>query len=241
MRALIGFTRLQSPGDFADTGEFMEEYRVKLSRKSPQWVPTSEVKGEGVFLQFNESAIRQWEQSAAVIRYEQLTKEAHKNWLNSRNLDPDKIPFPGIRTILIHSFSHALMRQLALECGYNAASLQERIYSKPLQDEQGPQAGLLIYTAAPDSEGTLGGLVHLGASNTLGYHIAQALEQMRLCTSDPLCAGHNPTEGTPSLHWAACHACLFSPETSCERGNKFLNRSVLMPTVDTASLAFFQI
>ena len=62
---------------------------------------------------------------------------------------------------------------------------------------------------------------------------------MRLCTSDPLCAEHTPAQGAISLHWAACHACLFSPETSCERGNKYLDRSLLIPTVQTAELAFF--
>lgn len=203
-------------------------------------MPTTEVKGEGIFLQFNKLAIRQWEQKSAVTEYTRLTREAHKNWLNSRNLDPEKIPFPGTRYVLIHSFAHALMRQLSIECGYSAASLRERIYSKPSEAANGPQAGVLIYTAALDSEGTLGGLVNLGEPITLGYHISQALEQMRLCASDPLCAGHNPTQGSPSLHWAACHACLFSPETSCERGNKYLDRSVLVPTVNKTDLAFFK-
>lgn len=86
----------------------------------------------------------------------------------------------------------------------------------------------------------MGGLVKLGESQTLGYHIAQALQQMRLCASDPLCAEHKPHGGTYSLHWAACHACLFSPETSCERGNKFLDRSVLVSTVAIDNLVFFE-
>ncbi|MDC0836575.1 DUF1998 domain-containing protein [Limnospira maxima] len=165
--------------------------------------------------------------------------EAQKRWLYSRNLDPKMVPPPTMRYMLINSFSHALMRQLALECGYNAASLRERIYSKPPEDEKGPQAGVLIYTAAPDSEGTLGGLVNLGEPITLGYHIAQALEAMGLCASDPLCADHKPESGSPSLHWAACHACLFSPETSCERGNKYLDRSLLVKTFVERDLHFF--
>ena len=40
-------------------------------------------------------------------------------------------------------------------------------------------------------------------------------------------------------HGAACHACLFLPETCCERGNKYLDRSVLISTVETTDLAFF--
>ena len=41
------------------------------------------------------------------------------------------------------------------------------------------------------------------------------------------------------MHGAACHACLFLPETSCERGINYLDRSVLVSTVETDDLAFF--
>lgn len=240
VRALVGFTRIQSPGDFDDTGNIPSEFRAPISRNDPLWVPATEVKGEGIFLQFEENYLQSWEQQPQVFERGQRTREAQKQWLRTRNLDPAKIPFPGMRYMLMHSFAHALMRQLAIECGYNAASLRERIYSKRPEDDNGPQAGVLIYTAAPDSEGTLGGLVSLGEPKTLGYHITQALAGMRLCASDPLCAEHKPHQGTPSLHWAACHACLFSPETSCERGNKYLDRSLLVPTFADKTLAFFQ-
>ena len=144
-----------------------------------------------------------------------------------------------MRYMLIHSFAHALMRQLALECGYNAASLRERVYAQVCNAEQIAQAGVLIYTAAPDSEGTLGGLVHLGTEQTLNHHIRQALAQIHICASDPLCADHTPAQDRTSLHWSACHACLFSPETSCERGNKFLDRSLLIPTLSNDQFNFF--
>jgi len=62
---------------------------------------------------------------------------------------------------------------------------------------------------------------------------------MRLCASDPLCAEHHPIKDGLTLHGAACHACLFLPETSCERGNKYLDRSVLVSTVESSDLAFF--
>ncbi|MBE7385830.1 MAG: DUF1998 domain-containing protein [Leptolyngbya sp. SIO1E4] len=240
VRALVGFTRIQSPGDFDDAGAIPAEYRAPISRNAPLWAPATEVKGEGIFLQFEESVLRNWENQVQVYQRGQRTREAQKQWLRARNLDPNKVPFPGMRYLLMHSFAHALMRQLAIECGYNAASLRERIYSKRSEEENGPQSGILIYTAAPDSEGTLGGLVNLGEPKTLGYHIAQALIGMHLCASDPLCADHKPNQGTPSLHWAACHACLFSPETSCERGNKYLDRSLLVPTFADKDLAFFQ-
>jgi hypothetical protein len=191
--------------------------------------------------QFNELAIAQWENLPQLEAYKKQSVAAHRRWRTARSLDPDA-NYPGVRYLLLHSFAHALMRQLAIECGYSAASLRERIYSKSLDDANGPMAGILLYTAAPDSEGTLGGLVSLGAPATLGRHVDQALEQMRLCASDPLCAEHSPLQSLNSLHWAACHACLFSPETSCERGNKYLDRTLLIPTVKTEleSLAFFK-
>jgi hypothetical protein len=241
VRALVGFTRIESPGDFAETGEISENYWAPLSRQEPKWVPATEVRGEGLFIQFSEPAIAQWEALLPLKEYKKQSVEAHRRWRTARSLDPDA-NYPGIRYMLLHSFAHALMRQLAIECGYTAASLRERIYSKSPQDDSGPMAGILIYTAAPDSEGTLGGLVSLGEPATLGRHIDQALEQMRLCASDPLCAEHSPLHNPNVLHWAACHACLFSPETSCERGNKYLDRTLLIPTVKTESapLAFFK-
>lgn len=235
--ALIGFTRIESPYDYQELSE-MPEWSP-LSRTKPKWVPASEMRGEGIFIQFSEEAISEWEKNnKSLIEYEKKNNELNAIWRQSRNLPPT-VPHPGTRYVLIHSFSHALMRQLSIECGYNAASLKERIYSKTPEQDNGPMAGVLIYTAAPDSEGTLGGLVSLGTPDKLAYHIQQALEKMGLCASDPLCAEHNPLQGNISLHWAACHACLFSAETSCERGNKYLDRSLLIPTVKTIDLAFF--
>jgi hypothetical protein len=101
-------------------------------------------------------------------------------------------------------------------------------------------AGILIYTAAPDSEGTLGGLVTLGETANLEQHLDQALEGLEICSSDPLCAETLPEQAFMSLHGAACHNCLFLPETSCERGNRYLDRSVLVPTMERAEFAFFR-
>jgi hypothetical protein len=63
----------------------------------------------------------------------------------------------------------------------------------------------------------------------LGRQLRSALEQLELCASDPLWAERVPNNEDAVLHGAACHACLFAPETSCERGNKYLDRTVLVP------------
>ncbi|MEU0985687.1 hypothetical protein [Streptomyces sp. NPDC005953] len=98
-------------------------------------------------------------------------------------------------------------------------------------------SGILLNTAAPDSEGTLGGLVSLGRRERLGPVIEQALEEARLCSSDPMCAEHDPRIHS-RLHGAACHACLFAAETSCERGNHYLDRALLVETL-TGDLGAF--
>ncbi|NCC32468.1 MAG: DUF1998 domain-containing protein, partial [Chloroflexia bacterium] len=237
--ACIGFTRITSPGDFAESGELPADHRAPLSRKPPLWVPAVEVRGEGIFFQFDEQAIQTWEQQPAVQAFERQVFQAHVNWRRTRRLPEPMAGFPGVRLLLLHSFAHAMIRQLALECGYTVASLRERIYALPPTEDEGPMAGVLLYTAAPDSEGTLGGLVSLGAPHILGRHITGALDAMRLCASDPLCAEHTPLTGPQTLHGAACHACLFVPETSCERGNRYLDRSLLVPTVERSDLSFF--
>lgn len=239
-RAMVGFTRLDAAGELTDPDLSVYVDPAPLARQMPEWVPASEVRGEGIFIQFNEQKIEAWVRQTAVRQRSLEFLEAHKKWRGVRFIEPPENGFPGMRYILIHSFSHALMRQLALESGYSAASVRERLYARPATQDGGPMAGLLLYTSAPDSEGTLGGLVQLGQPKTLERHITQALEAMRLCASDPLCAEHPPSRNGRTLHAAACHACLFASETSCERGNKYLDRSVLVPTVEYDNLAFFK-
>jgi Domain of unknown function (DUF1998) len=240
VEAFLGFTRIESPGDFSERIEIPEGMRGSISRHAPLWVPAVEVHGEGIFLQFSEAAIQRWLNDRPVIARSRKFREAHRRWRASHGLPASDTGFPGMRYVLLHSLSHALVRQLALECGYGAASMQERVYSAEPAEEGGPMAGILIYTAASDSEGTLGGLVSLGEPQHLQRHLQQALQQIALCASDPLCSEHQPTDSVHALHGAACHACLFLPETSCERGNRYLDRAVLAPTFVDDKFAFFR-
>ena len=141
-----------------------------------------------------------------------------------------------MRHILLHTFAHVLIRELALQCGYNAASIRERIYAE--NNAEKDQSGVLIYTAAADSDGTLGGLVELGNPENLGPIISKALDRAKVCASDPLCSEHDPSKDQ-TLHGAACHACSLIAETSCEFGNRHLDRSLLVPTFHVTETAFF--
>lgn len=233
VNALLGFTRIEGPGEANDTSG--RSRMAELARCKPDWVPTTQVHGEGIFIQFDEGALQAWESLPGVARVDRILRGGHRGWRNARRLDPDE-GYPGIRYVMLHTLSHLLIRELALECGYGAASIRERIYA----DSKGPHphAGILVYTAAADSDGTLGGLVDLGKPESLGRLLQGALERAKICPSDPLCSEHDPGKDR-SLHAAACHACSLVAETSCERGNRYLDRSLLVPTLDCADAAFF--
>jgi hypothetical protein len=224
--ALIGFTRVEPPDEgSANDGPI----RAPITSAPPGWILAAEVRGEGVFLRLDEGVLAEWLVRPEVRARERTLLDGYRRWRLARRLPADDAGFPGALQIAIHSLSHALLREFAIECGYGAASIRERVYGVA-EDGVVRQAGLMLYTAAPDSEGTLGGLVQLGRPENLGRLLRRALEGASLCSSDPLCAEHDPT-GDRSLHGAACHACLFAAETSCEQGNRFLDRALIVPTL----------
>ena len=229
--ALIGFTRVDPPEELDGAAG---RRPAPLSRAAPEWVPCAEVRGEGIFLRLREDRVAAWEDTVRDHPRVQRLWEAHRRWRLRWGLDPDE-GWRGPRYVLVHTLAHMLIRELSLECGYGAASLRERLY---VGSGDTPMAGLLLYTATPDSEGTLGGLVSLGRPENLGRLLVQALERAKLCASDPLCAEHDPT-GEASLHGAACHSCLFASETSCERGNRYLDRGLVVPTFAGDDAAYF--
>lgn len=233
VNALVGYTRVEAPEESASPDE--RPPMAALCRNRPDWVPATEVHGEGIFLRFDEKAVDAWETRAAVKARDARLRAGHRGWRNARQLDKEA-GYPGIRYAMLHTFSHLLIRELALECGYNAASIRERIYASTGGDT--PMAGILLYTAAADSDGTLGGLIELGKPESLGRMIEQTLLRAGICSSDPLCSEHDP-EKDRSLHAAACHACTFVSETSCERANRYLDRSLLIDTFACSGAAFF--
>jgi hypothetical protein len=101
-------------------------------------------------------------------------------------------------------------------------------------------AAILLSTGTSGSEGTLGGLVEQG--RRIGEHLRGAWDLASLCSSDPVCAHHNPDGDYAEqyLNGAACHGCLFIAECSCERYNKYLDRALVVPVIGHArELAFF--
>ncbi|WP_055481540.1 DrmB family protein [Sphaerimonospora mesophila] len=240
VRAVIGFTRLDAP----DPEDPQLVQRVPLARSRPTWVPASEVRGEGIFLRLPEELLTRWEGQVADSEAMRRHREAFGRFREYRYSARTGQPFdeehrysgwPGPRYYVLHTLSHLLIRTIALECGYNSASLAERIYAG---DEDDPRGGILIYTAVPDAEGTLGGLVSLARPEELVRLTRRALAEAMTCSSDPLCSERLPRKPEDFLHGAACHVCLFVSETTCERGNRFLDRRFVVP-IDDPALAVY--
>lgn len=220
VQAMVGFTRI----DAAASGDLQPAFRAPLSIGRISWVPAVERRGEGIFLELIEERVATWCAEVENHSHVHALRSAYGRWRANRDLTPDP-SFPVARYLLVHTLSHLLLRQVALECGYSSASIRERLY---VGTPSRPTAGILLATATSDSEGTLGGLVALAEARFLGRLLDQALEDAQTCSSDPLCAERLPEAPSDQLHAAACHACLFASETSCETGNRWLHRGVLV-------------
>jgi hypothetical protein len=233
VRALQGFTRIEPPGSWGDEPD--DPSRIApLGSRRPDWLPAVVVRGEGVFIELKHDAVAAWTARESVGRLVQQMTGALGQWRAARGLEAG--PEVDPRFVLMHTLGHLLIRRMSLDAGYSASSLRERVYGSSERD--GEMSGVLIYTASTDSDGSLGGLVDLGRPARLRPLLRQALEEARLCSSDPLCSDNEPhVKGM--LNGAACHACLLASETSCERGNRLLDRAVLIETLASRGAQFF--
>jgi len=234
--ALVGFTRIESAGDLSDYDSVDPDRLAPLMPPPTTWVPGTENRGEGIFFRLSERRLAQWEKGDAVQKRMVQLRTALDAYRKERPWV--KIEIPTARYVAMHTLSHALVRELAITCGYSSTSLRERIYSAMTGDGIEPMAGILIYTASPDSEGTLGGLVSLGKPSNFEGILRSALARARVCSSDPICS-HREIEKESKLHGASCHACGFLAETSGEKANQFLDRAFLVDTLGLSGCALF--
>jgi Domain of unknown function (DUF1998) len=229
--ALLGFTRFEPITPDID-GEYDTDVQRADLADEPSWFPAVENRGEGFFVQLDPEAVAAWLARPTVEERIDELIAGHAQWAAKRTGARD---FPGGPYVLLHTLSHLLMQSVAMRCGYPATSIRERIYSDP----SGGRYGLLLYTASPDAEGTLGGLVQ--QARYIEDHLAAALRAGALCSNDPVCSQHSPGEGMEGrwLEGASCHACALVAETSCELRNDYLDRALAVPTLATPEAAFF--
>jgi len=236
-RALTGFNRI-----YAEHGGTEEERLKQLWRIIPdwqdRWLPAYKVFGEGIFIELNLSRLAAWEKEEGPMTRARSVEDHYGVAQRGRRLqDRDLSP----RLLLVHTFAHLLVNQLTFECGYSTAALRERLYVS--DSDTAPMAAVLIYTATGDSEGTMGGLVRMGKPGYLEPAIVAALSGATWCSADPVCmeTGTSWGQGPDSCNLAACHNCALVPETACEEFNRFLDRGVVVGTLERPEIGFFDL
>lgn len=227
-RALTGFSRIDPP----PYREFDQGDQSQLSLQQRPWLPAVRVYGEGLFLTLNKSTVADWSSTAVTRRYFDIVANQARIYQKLGRI-PRILP---PKFFLLHTLAHILIRRLSFECGYGSSALRERIYCWDEPDKE--MTGILIYTAAGDCEGTMGGLVQQGKPGRFESLLVSAIEDSQWCSRDPLCV-ESRGQGIDSLNRAACHACTLLPETSCEEGNRLLDRAALIGTPDAPELGFF--
>jgi hypothetical protein len=229
--AQVGFTRFEASSPGVD-GELEIGAQMAPVARDVTWLPAVENRGEGIFLGFKKERIEAWFKQKAVQDRARQLSAGFDCWFEEHRKSGRT--FPGPRYILLHSLSHLLITSLALECGYPSSSIRERVYA----GDSG--YGILLYTGTSDAEGTMGGLVEAGKH--IDRHLKAALEMGGLCSNDPVCAQHDPCSPHEHrfLHGAACHGCLLIAETSCEQFNDYLDRALVVATVDNLGAEFFK-
>jgi hypothetical protein len=232
-RAFYGFDRLepaQAPLAGMPESAMRQLFRQPPSSPGQRWLPATEVYGEGIYFELRNDAIGRWQQA----NQEWLAKRLDNAFVTRvadcyQTLAPSGADWVWCsRYLLVHTLSHVLIDRLVFECGYSAASLRERLYVS--SDAASPMAGILIYTAAGDAEGTLGGLVRLGRADRFASVFRRAVMQASWCSSDPVCSEKLGGHGSRLANLAACHACALLPETACEAINHGLDRAMIVGT-----------
>lgn len=235
-RALVGFSRLLP--NHNENLSFAKR-RAQLSRNYVNWTIGLQSTGEGIFLSFDKGALTEWAQRSDVAKRFKTMQIHYDEHCDRQKKDRETL---NPLYALIHTLSHVLMLSLSEECGYSAASVRERIYCDKVidnNDRHEDMLGLLIYTASSDSEGSLGGLVRAGRPGRFERIFDSAIGKARWCSGDPICI-ESPGQGPESCNLAACYSCALVPETSCENGNRLLDRALLIGTMKNSSVGLFR-
>lgn len=231
VRVLKGFTRINPPSDI-ETKNI-----VQMSKRKLDWLPGIEVRGEGIFIELNSDKLIDWENNIKVKRRVEKCNEKFLQDLQERYGEkPEHYKPITPRFMLCHTLAHVLMSQLTLECGYSAADLKERIYAEEGELEM---AGLLIYTASTDADGTLGGLERQGKAGRFQEVLINGLKSVEWCSSDPLCISDS-MNAIESYSSSVCHACCLAPETACESFNRFLDRGLIIGDTKNEGVGYFE-
>lgn len=187
--------------------------------KTTTYLPAIESFGEGVFFEFDNKTLDEWiKNNAKILERISILIGNKQQFESTFNEDFDLNP----KYVLIHTFSHLIIKELEYLCGYPSTSIQERLYI----DENPEMNGVLIYTIA-GSEGSYGGITSICDDDRIGKLIESAMIRAIDCATDPICY-HTHGQGVANLNLSACFSCTLLPETSCEKFNCYLDRRILV-------------
>lgn len=165
IQVLQGFTRI----DYLDRFDINEQKDLIpiMKNEDTKWLPGIRNNGEGIFFQFDVNKLKDWERTSD---HQELTNDTIARYNRQRDqLGYAALPIQS-RHLLLHTFSHALIKELAAHSGYSTTALKERIYCNETMH------GVLIYTASGDSEGSLGGLIEQAEPDKLFPIFIRAIE-----------------------------------------------------------------
>ena len=225
VKALRYFTRIQPPDPFSTKKTNHANFCGIYNSNKINWLPCVEHKGEGIFVSLNEKKLSEWEKREDVKERCKPILDAYYEWSHDREWESRPL---SPRYLLLHTLSHALIRELSFTSGYSESAIAERIYAGSDFN------AILAYTASASSDGSLGGLVRQGELTNFESLMENVVKKSKLCSRDPLCIEDDPKlkeeRGEPAharFNGSACYACCLLPETSCEEFNRLLDRKLL--------------
>jgi len=219
---LRGYRRIDPAGAVVDVG-------FHDPSDNTRWYPGTELLGEGIFIRLENNdgfhpdvagnAWNEWMRcyQNRMTMYDESTGIFRGTTSQDRTREEVHPVF-----VWWHTLSHLLIRTLAADAGYSAASIRERVYIE-VDDNNRARGGIMLYTTQP-GEGTMGGLTSL--VENFEEFLERALDNVSSCPNDPLCRERRFLCG--GVNGSACYACVFVSETSCEHRNLWLDRRILM-------------
>ena len=190
-----------------------------------QWYPGVELFGESIFVDFapsvpSEQPLNKMKGSANNTWFDA--------WISPSAVHQQAMPHSlhELHPVFVwwHTLSHRLINSLAIDSGYSSASIRERVFVDIDNQTGNATGGVLLYTAQPGGDGTLGGLIALVPQ--FERVLSVALRELDSCSNDPLCGEEAFDAG--KYNGPACYSCALISETSCEHRNMKLDRRLLL-------------
>jgi hypothetical protein len=189
-----------------------------------KWYPGVETYGEGLFVDLS---------PASLVNGRHFPLRLDQNWLSAwqdpeqyrQNLPTGSIDQDYLHPVFVwwHTLAHRFINALSIDSGYSSTAVRERVYIDIDETSGEASGGVLLYTAQPGGDGTLGGMIALVP--LFDRVLRVAFNTIDGCSNDPLCSEMQFDIG--KYNGAACYACQLVSETSCEHRNTRLDRTLL--------------